>query len=56
MKTAKSVATAATAYEKDKETLHTCVDGKFLPYVTVMEWWCRYWANWAKEKEIKKGN
>ena len=38
--------------ERDEETLYTrchCeVDGKFLPYTTVMEWWCR---RWAKEKD-----
>lgn len=38
--------------ERDEETLYTrcyCeVDGTFLPYATVMKWWCRHWA---KEQE-----
>jgi len=38
--------------ERDEETLftrcHCEVDGKYMPYITVMMRWCRHWA---KEKE-----
>lgn len=42
--------------ERDEEDIYTrchCeVDGKYLPYITVMVHWCRHWANDKEERGI----